>query len=831
MGTATVAAVVLLVGLVPGVAPADDATTTTTRGYSAEIRRASYGVPHITAANFASLGFGVGNVQAEDNICLIAEQVATVDAVRSRHFGADEPNVRSDLFFQKATEDRVVERMLAGTPDGVEAPSRQARDLVRGFAAGYNNYLRKTGVANLTDPQCRAKPWVRQIGALDLWRTIWANMIRSGSLGALDLIVEATPPAAGTARSAAPSTTEIAAALSRAIRPAGAGGDGGTGTGTGTGTDSTLGSNAYGLGAEATTSGAGMLLANPHFPWDGPDRFYRMHLKIPGVYDVEGAALIGNPIVQIGHNATVGWSHTVSTAARSVLHELTLVPGDPTSYLYDGRPRKMTRRTVTVQVPTPGGGTEPVTRTMYDTLFGPVVSVPDALPWTTTTAYAMTDVNADNSRAVDGWLQMGRARTVRELRKVLDRYQFLPWVNVIAADAKGEALYGDHSVIPRVTDDLAATCIPDRFKQMYASSGDAVLDGSTSRCGLGTDPDAAVPGILGPAHLPVLLRTDYVANSNDSYWLTNPEQPLTGYPRIIGAEQTPRSLRTRLGLLQVQQRIAGTDGLPGTGFSVENLWQVQFGNRVYGGELVRDDLVALCTAKPRATASNGATVDLTAACAALRAWDLRVDLDSRGSHLFIEFARSGPILFQDRFLVTDPVNTPRILATDDPRVLTSLANAVQRLEGIPLDAPLGAVQTEPRGTEQLPIHGGPGGAGIFNAISASFTPGVGYPKIVHGSSFVMAVEFGRNGPSGRQILTYSQSANPNSPYYADQTRLYSRKGWDTIRYTDAQVAADPNLRTYRVREGERDCVNGGWRAFAQPAFTSQRTCVAYFRRA
>src|SRR5205814_4723281 len=191
-----------------------------------------------------------------------------------------------------------------------------------------------------------------------------------------------------------------------------------------------LGSNAYGLGRDATAHGTGMVLANPHFPWDGPERFYRMHLKIPGVYDVEGAALIGDPLVEIGHNATLGWSHTVSTARRFVWQRLTLVPGDPTSYLVDGRPRRMTTHTVTVGVP----GTAGVTRTFYDTDFGPVVVVPGAFPWTATTAYAITDVNATNNRAIDGWLRMGRARTVGQLRAVLDRYQFLPWVNVIAAD-------------------------------------------------------------------------------------------------------------------------------------------------------------------------------------------------------------------------------------------------------------------------------------------------------------------------------------------------------------------------------------------------------------
>jgi acyl-homoserine-lactone acylase len=50
------------------------------------------------------------------------------------------------------------------------------------------------------------------------------------------------------------------------------------------------------------------------------------------------------------------------------------------------------------------------------------------------------------------------------------------------------------------------------------------------------------------------------------------------------------------------------------------------------------------------------------------------------------------------------------------------------------------------------------------------------------------------------LLTYSQSSDPNSPYYADQTRLYSAKGWDTIKYTAAQLAADPNVRTYVIWE-------------------------------
>ena len=45
----------------------------------------------------------------------------------------------------------------------------------------------------------------------------------------------------------------------------------------------------------------------------------------------------------------------------------------------------------------------------------------------------------------------------------------------------------------------------------------------------------------------------------------------------------------------------------------------------------------------------------------------------------------------------------------------------------------------------------------------------------------------------RTILTYSQSTNPNSPYFADQTRMFSNKEWVDEAYCEDEIAADPNL--------------------------------------
>ena len=105
---------------------------------------------------------------------------------------------------------------------------------------------------------------------------------------------------------------------------------------------------------------------------------------------------------------------------------------------------------------------------------------------------------------------------------------------------------------------------------------------------------------------------------------------------MIGDEATTRSLRTRLGLVMIEQRLAGADGLSGKGFTLRKLARVALGNRQYAGELWRDELVAFCEQNPSLTGAAG-PVDVSGACPVLAAWDLRDDLDSAGAILFRRF--------------------------------------------------------------------------------------------------------------------------------------------------------------------------------------------------
>jgi acyl-homoserine-lactone acylase len=40
------------------------------------------------------------------------------------------------------------------------------------------------------------------------------------------------------------------------------------------------------------------------------------------------------------------------------------------------------------------------------------------------------------------------------------------------------------------------------------------------------------------------------------------------------------------------------------------------------------------------------------------------------------------------------------------------------------------------------------------------------------------------------LLSYSQSTDPQSPHFGDQTRAYSAKRWHRLPFTAAEIAAD-----------------------------------------
>ena len=799
-----IAAASVSLGLVPALLSAvwqtgADAATTTS-DYSATITRTEHGIPHIVARDFGSLGFGSGYAAAGSSICTLADTVLTARGQRSRYLGAEGryddqvsmtgTNLQVDTLATDLRNRKVVEKLLASEA----GPGSQARQMVEGYAAGVNAWLRRTGGASkVTDPACRGAAYLKpDARPLDIWYGVFlANLIASTG-HFLPQITSATPPSPSdpglpqlpvdtgfaTPPDRLPDRDKLLAALGKDPQ-------------------SPFGSNATAVGGAASSTGRGMVLGNPHFPWRGRYRFTQQHLTIPGSYDVAGASLIGSPVVNIGWNSRVAWSHTVSTAYRFTPYEYQTL-GTPTSYLTTEGVKQLERRKVDVVVRGAGGRLSTVTRYLYRTDQGYVVDDPDTLMnWTPTSFFALRDANGEQLRTIDTFLDMGKATGVRDLLARQDRAGGMPWVNTTAADRDGNALYADHSVVPNVPDSLAQKCMTPVGRVLYQVAGLPGLDGTRAEgdCAWRTDPDAQRPGIFGPANLPATVRRDWVMNANDSYWLPNPEQRLEGFARIIGCEKCQRTLRTRMVSRYVMDRLRSGRVSPA------RLRGFQHENRVMGAEVMGagNDLVDVCEA------AGGAD-----ACDVLAAWDRHSDVTSRGNHIFEEFVKRLPTLpltgtetyWEVPFDERDPINTPRDLDEKNPQVVQAMKDAIASLrsKGIAMDATWGSLQVAgDDGAPPIALGGGSGDdAGNANAL-ASREPvqnGSRYKPVTYGSSHIEAISFlDGGGVDARTILTYGQSENPRSPWSKDQTELFGTKQWVRFPFTDTQVRRDQVSRT------------------------------------
>jgi acyl-homoserine-lactone acylase len=729
--------------------------------FRAVIRTTSFGVPHVLARDYAGAGYGLGYAFAEGHACTMAEQWVQLSAESSAFFGPGGGNLESDLFWQMLIDEDLVGELLEDRgPTGVLP---EVRELVRGYAAGYNRYLEEVGF-EVPDPRCEGATWIRPITERDVYHHMLFWDLISFMTGEFDNLAAAAPP--GTTGQALPDSDSEPPRLTA--------------------------SNMMALGSAGTVSGNGMVFANPHWEWSGPLSFFEAHITIPGEINVNGMTPHGVPTIAIGHNATVGWSHTASTSTRAARYRLDLAEDSPTTYVVDGVEHEMEPTMVTVQVRNDQGELEAVDHTFYETEYG-FVSEAGSRPWTADHAFTFKPATL-NVAGMNMWLLYGKSQTVHDLHAANQATLGMQWINVVAADANGDAYYAMPNAVPNLTEEQLTDC----------AIGGGVLDGSRSACDFISDPAAPYDGVKPADQMPFLFRSDYVQNSNDSHWLTNVRQPLEGFSPLYGPERTTQGQRTRHGLTLAEQRLAGTDGQPGTGFTLDNFINTTFDGLHFYGQMWQDELVEFCN--KQVAEDDSAPQQLDEACDVLDEWAATDELDDPGAVLFRRFIqRNGddPSRFTVPFNPDDPVNTPSGLNTDNT-ARDALYGAVTDLvsSGIPLDATLRNYQYRLANDERIPIPGGPG---IYQNLEVTEFQGADGWQAVAGSSFVMWVELTPDGPVGKQILIQSQSSNPTSPHFADQTRLFTHKQYKDILFTRAQIASDPNLTVKVLRSPPAGC--------------------------
>lgn len=764
--------------------------------YTAQIRRTSHGVAHITADDWGSLAFGQAYAFTEDKGCLLADQIVKVRSERSRWFGRGEgnANIYSDFAYLHLHLRNIAQEQLPLLDETVQLG-------ITGYAAGYNQAVAEGKIGG----DCDGQAWVpTQIEPVDLLTYYIDLGLLASSRQTIGAIGSAQPPNGIEPPDPAPHFSTIADHRGR------------------------LGSNGWAFGSDVTANDRGMVMGNPHFPWEGELQLWESHLRIPGELEVYGVALLGVPGVLIGFNEYVAWTHTVSDGHRITIYQITSPPGEPTKYMYDGEVRDMQSESFTIDVREQDGSMSQETRTMWRTHYGPMVAL-DPFYWTDALALSYRDANIDNYVLVEQFLRMSMSTTLEEFQVAHHEVNGIPWVNTMAASADGRAWYMDSTPTPNLTQEAIDAWHARKdmgFTKAFADQDIWLLEGNTSRDEWQDAAGARSPGLIPPDQLPQLERTDFVFNSNDSHWLANPLAPLTGYSPLHGFEGTARTMRTRQNA-EVLLDIAAGGGFAGADgqLDLDELTTAALANQSQAATLLRDEIVAYCTGVGMWEV-DAMMVDITEACDLLGSWDGTFNLDSVGAVVFrellgdyeaLDFKQAGPLFLND-FSIDDPLGTPNGLADGD-RSLDALARAVMRLDmaGVPLDAEFGEAQFARKGDQIIPIHGGNSREGVTNLmvydhLRSDLTPPIPQAAIVHdptslttdgyqvnyGTSFIMCMQFTDEGPEGRALLSYSQSAEPDSGWFLDQTERFSQKQWRPMLWHEADIVADPNLIEYEV---------------------------------
>jgi acyl-homoserine-lactone acylase len=447
-------------------------------------------------------------------------------------------------------------------------------------------------------------------------------------------------------------------------------------------------------------------------------------------------------------------------------------------------------------------------RTLYTTEFGPMIK-DSSFAWSASSAFAIQDANYSNYKLIDQIILNGKATSVDGLLQAARTHTAMPWVNTMAADKNGDALYFNFSVAAKVANAQLDACVPGAesgapFKDLMATTGLVVMTGTTAACDWS--------GSIGASDRPYVKRSDYIVNANDSHWWSTARAFLSGYPRIIAtgpdAEGSPQGERTRTGHAIVRDRLAGADGLTGNRFTVANLQQIYQKSRFFKAEKWLPGFVDACLASASASA---AAKD---ACTVLKAWDKAHAPLSSGAPLFYElYAALGelksPSFWSVPFQPSDPLETPRghagtaeALAKLETLVASTQFDSPAKRRARPADV---QVLSRPEGPLSIP-----GGRYTFNNWRGQKTqvaPGsfiyTGDPKTnagAYGNSYMQFVTWDDTGPVAEGILTYSQSSNPAHANFSDQTRKYAAGEWVKLPYTEAQIKADPGLTEVKISQ-------------------------------
>jgi len=690
-GRRVLAGVLLLLALAAGwrtlrprLRPAPPAPDAATLAHVEKVRilRDRWGVAHVFGDSDADAAFGLAYAHAEDDWPTIQGVLA---AERGR---------LSLLLLSKMALGNDYYVALVGVPAQVEAQyptlAPDVRAVLEAYARGLNYYAWK----HPAEADGRLLPITGKDIAAGFAHKLPVLM---GFTGALSHVVEHPPEKVGDPLPAV---------------------GGGTG------------SNEHAVHRARSSDDVTRLNVNSHQPWEGPVAWHEIHVHSNQGWDASGATFPGAPFVLHGHNAHLGWAHTVNTPDLVDVYLLTTREGAGGAIEYQLGDRWLPLEKAEAEIVIDTGFFEWTSRRdVLRSAHGPVMKTDRGY-------FAFRYAAMDRLvRAAEQWFRMNKARDLAEWKAAM-AIGAVPEFNTAYAD-RDHIFYVYNAALPRRAEgaDYTRVLPGDREGLIWRE----------------LVPFAELPQVEDPP-------SGFVQNCNSTPWHTttgdaNPRADAWPPTAGIEAGMTNRALRSL--------QLLGGDGPVSREAFLAMKW-----DRGYAPEA---DIYRRLIAPLLAATDTGG--DEKAAIELLRGWDGRTDEGSPAAALAIAAWR----------WMTDDGQVPADQKLDDPR--EALRRALRLLGGT--TTKLGDVQRLRRGTVDLPLGGGP------DVLNAAYTHEKDGKLVAYqGDSYVMLVEFTAAGVVSSSIHQYGSSNRPSSPHFADQAPLFVRHELKPVWRTEADIRAN-----------------------------------------
>ncbi|GAB4523184.1 MAG: acylase [Anaerolineae bacterium] len=675
----------------------------------AEILWDTWGVPHIYAENNDALFYAYGWAQAHNHATRILELYATSRGEGAKHFG--QSALQTDIFVN-----------ILGVPargrNWYDQQTPEFQGYLDAFAAGFNAYAEANpdaigdhvkGVLPISGPDTLIHAgFVSQIG-----------FIGSSMFGRLSAWNEAN--------------SESASA------------------------EETNGSNTWAIAPSRSASGNTMLLANPHLDWSGANTWMEAQLVSPDV-NIYGASLIGMPVINIGFNEHLGWSHTVNTHDGYDLYEI-----ENTGlgrYLLDGEEQQAQITFINIPVLQEDGTLQDHRQITALTEYGPVVA--QSADGSKALAFRIIGLEASGF-TYQQWWDMARATNLDEFTEAISRLD-LPTQTIMYADREGNIMHVFNGEVPvRETGDFASW-------QEIQPGGDSSLIWDEVHT------FEELPKVINP-------ESGWLQNANEPPWTTT-------FPLALDYDDYPPYMAPE-PFMTFRAQSSASMLYEDESITFDELREYKHSTEMELATRIVDDLVAA------ARASDDVIVN--AAADVLEAWDLRTDADSRGAVLFQNWYNAynevleGTEFFAVPFdLNAEPFTTPDGLGDAGAAVeaLAAAATQVNELYGA-LDVPWGDVYRLQVGEYDFPANGGSGFLGEFRVVGYRAGEEEGQFIARRGDSWVAIIEF--SDPVRAEVLvTYGNASQPGSPHVGDQLELFANEELRPAWFTREEVEANLN---------------------------------------